>query len=697
MSDTKSSGAGPQHPPSQPKMQRILACVNCQQRKVKCNRQFPCANCLRLKTQCVPATQTRPRKRRFPERELLGRLRQYEDLLRQNNVPFDPLHKEQGPTANGEDDESDDEQLADAAPSASTPSTSPKDIWRAMSGGFPTPNPGYALTESAPESAVKVSWDQSFQSDDHIILTSRKELVDISTLHPEPVHIFRLWQIYLENVNPLLMVTHHPSLQSKIIEAASNTSNLNAHLEALMFSIYSMAVGSLPAAECEALFALSRDDLLTRYQFGCQQALLNCRFLRTDNRDCLTAYLLFLVSLHARMHPRSLGSMLAIAVSIAQRMGIHNESDLARCTPFEAEMRRRLWWALVCFDARIGELSESKTSILNPTWDCRVPLNVNESSLWPEMKVPPSPRGDATETMFIVTRSEHAEYVRNAPFHCEFSNPAMKLLTKSYGEMNTFENKIHHQYLQFCDEGNSLHCMAVWMSHVQLSKSHLLESYAKNMDAAKHLTGSQIESGIQHAFRMLECDTKMLTSSLTKGYTWIISFYFPFPAYAHIVQELVARPAGKHAERAWEIMNSNYEARFASEDTPVDGLFGVFSGVVLKAWEVLEKVASDAGEQKAPPKIVRSINRRIHKSTQRAANAPAVPNNGVATDLSTTPQSMPVDGSEYMFYGMGEPSNIPWVDPRMLANMGPGQPSGPDMSHLNWASMVWGLRNGRGW
>jgi hypothetical protein len=39
-------------------------------------------------------TQPGRRKRRFPERELLERLRKYEDLLRQNNITFDPLHKE---------------------------------------------------------------------------------------------------------------------------------------------------------------------------------------------------------------------------------------------------------------------------------------------------------------------------------------------------------------------------------------------------------------------------------------------------------------------------------------------------------------------------------------------------------------------------------------------------------------------------
>jgi hypothetical protein len=77
------------------KLERVLACVLCQQRKVKCDRKFPCANCLKSRAECIPATLTpRRRKRRFPERELLERLRKYEDLLRQNNIKFEPLHKD---------------------------------------------------------------------------------------------------------------------------------------------------------------------------------------------------------------------------------------------------------------------------------------------------------------------------------------------------------------------------------------------------------------------------------------------------------------------------------------------------------------------------------------------------------------------------------------------------------------------------
>ena len=87
--DTPSSSS------QQLKPQRVLACVRCQQRKVKCQRIFPCENCIKFRAQCVPsALAQRRRRRRFPERALLERLRKYEDLLRQNNITFEPLHKD---------------------------------------------------------------------------------------------------------------------------------------------------------------------------------------------------------------------------------------------------------------------------------------------------------------------------------------------------------------------------------------------------------------------------------------------------------------------------------------------------------------------------------------------------------------------------------------------------------------------------
>ena len=148
------------------------------------------------------------------------------------------------------------------------------------------------------ETTLQKAWDQSFlHHDDQLLLGSRRINVELLTLHPDPVQIFRFWQVYLDNVNPLLKVTHTPTLQTQVIEAASNLSGIDAGLEALMFGIYCVAVASLTESDCHSMFGAGKNELLTRFQTGCQQALWNCGFLHTGDRDCLTALYFYLVNL----------------------------------------------------------------------------------------------------------------------------------------------------------------------------------------------------------------------------------------------------------------------------------------------------------------------------------------------------------------------------------------------------------------
>jgi hypothetical protein len=142
---------------------------------------------------------------------------------------------------------------------------------------------------------VKNAWDSLYLSNDHLLFCSRNTTVQLAALHPTQVQIFKLWQIYLDNVNPLIKVTHTPTLQARIIDAASDVTTINPSLEALMFSIYCVAVFSLDQEHCRVLFGTPRQDVLRGYQLGAREALLNCGFLKSSDRDCLTALHLYLV------------------------------------------------------------------------------------------------------------------------------------------------------------------------------------------------------------------------------------------------------------------------------------------------------------------------------------------------------------------------------------------------------------------
>jgi hypothetical protein len=85
-------------------------------------------------------------------------------------------------------------------------------------------------------------------------------------------------------------------MQQVILEASSDLENVPRHTEALMFSIYLVAVTSLTDQECETMLNESRTDLLTRYSHAIQQALANARFLKSLSLSTLQALCIYLVS-----------------------------------------------------------------------------------------------------------------------------------------------------------------------------------------------------------------------------------------------------------------------------------------------------------------------------------------------------------------------------------------------------------------
>lgn len=119
----------------------------------------------------------------------------------------------------------------------------------------------------------------------------------VTAAHPSAIHILQLWQIYIDNINPLLKITHIPSIQGQVIEATSRLGQAPKNIEALMFGIYVMAVTSLEEADVQRIFNESKQELLGRYFIALQQALVNASFMRINDQLTLQAFLLYLVCL----------------------------------------------------------------------------------------------------------------------------------------------------------------------------------------------------------------------------------------------------------------------------------------------------------------------------------------------------------------------------------------------------------------
>ncbi|KAF2707810.1 putative C6 transcription factor [Pleomassaria siparia CBS 279.74] len=701
----------PQHTPGAhrpPKPQRVLACVLCQQRKVKCNRKFPCDNCIKSKAQCVPASQLpRQRRRRFPERELLDQLHKYEDLLRSNNISFEPLQKDGTRAHESANVESGDDLDMEQSrcTNASTPSTSvtaaqptrweTRDLWHMMRQGFrdPEDSDSESSREDVGEIAIRIAWDQSCLNDDCLLFGVRQTAVNLTTMHPETTHIFKLWQLFLDNVNSLFRVVHVPSLQGRIIEAIGDMNSLSPVLEALLFSIYSMAVLSLTAHECLMAFGSSKKDLLAKYQLGCQQALVNSGFLRTSDRECLTALFLYLVSVSTSTDPRALSSMLGLAIRLAQRMKIDTEAACVASGVLEGEMRRRLWWALVLLDARVSQIADYKSQTLTPTWDCRVPSNVNDADLRLEMKNPPAIHGQPTEAITCVVRSELGDFIRNCTWHLNHTAPNLKVIARKLssipqglnmesGEVLGLENMIEDKYLQRCDPDNPLHFMIIWETRQFIAKCHLMQIYSALASTSPTTAVSNLDAVVPYAIHMLECDTRIMTSPLTKRYRWTANYNFPAPGYMHLAECLGRRPLSEHADQAWEVMSDNCEARFAHSFLDRGPFFEMLTRLVFHAWTAREAVAAQSGEAVEPPRIVTKLKNVMHQKDQ-VVGPPSTEllAEGLIAGTSDIPPRMAMGLGErngFVAPEIGDPYDFP-VHTSLRA----------DMNFLDWAAMDW--------
>jgi hypothetical protein len=341
--------------------------------------------------------------------------------------------------------------------------------------------------------------------------------------------------------------------------------------------------------------------------------------------------------------------MFAIAFRIAQRMNIANEATNAKHSIFEAEMRRRLWWALVLYDSRISEMTDYKVTHLIPTWDCKIPSNVNDFDLRPEMTTRPTDQDTSTEALFAVMRGAIGNFIRYNAWHLDFVNPMLRHVAKATqhlvdpfdDNLNELERLTENRYIKHCNPEIPLHYITIWWARNYLAKYRFFLHCSRHSHSPNNQNPTQRDAILSYALRMLECDTALMSSPLTKGYRWLVQFHFPFPAYVRIVQDLRERPVGAQAEKAWATMNANYAVRFVDMEPSANLLFKMFASSVLQAWAARHAALfgqDDAGDAR---RMIRDIQRKLGQVSPPAANV-----DGAETLLAVQASEVQVGGMQ---------------------------------------------------
>ena len=172
---------------------------------------------------------------------------------------------------------------------------------------------------------IMTSYDTNFDSNGAgLLFHIEQKYPNLTMFHPPAVQILNLWQVFIDNVNPIVKIIHVPTSQQQIIKASNTLNTTSYAMQALMFGIYSMAVKSLENSDCLTAYHEDKQTMLSRYQFGAQQALWNAGFLRSSDITTLQALVIYLVGrcfLPDRFHVLTNTPMVALNHSASQSPG----------------------------------------------------------------------------------------------------------------------------------------------------------------------------------------------------------------------------------------------------------------------------------------------------------------------------------------------------------------------------------------
>lgn len=612
------------------------SCVTCRKRKVKCDKTHPCTNCNRARIECIyPAPGRAPRKVRKigdgRDKELLERLRRLEGVVKNLGVEV-PEGEEPKDLSSKEVEESGKATADTGRRTVSGDATLHKDIavvpqgdlkrrWTASHTDGPGPEPKSRWIDESSKGRLEQRFgrlvvnegrsryiNNSFwanlsnevedlkgilnqSSDDEdpdspndngqaignhhgFIFGLSSQNVDMLSLHPVPQQISVYWQAFKENVDPLVKVLHIPTFDRTIMEASSNLANLPRALEALMFTIYYGAVTSLSGEDCLARFGEGKPVLLARYRFAIEQALARANFLITEQIVVLQALVLFLMCLRRNSYARVIWTLTGLVVRIAQTIGVHRDGVHFGLKPFDVEMRRRLWWQVCILDTRASEDHGCDPTITEQSFDTKMPLNINDVDITPDMKDFPDVKHGCTDMSFCLIRFEVSNTFRRInyippgpPKQCTEHLAGITLQEKEKWITECHE-RLEERYLKDCDMSVPLFWVTATVARLMMSKMWLMVYHPfQRQDGGATLPPETKEKLFITSLENIEYSTLLETEARTMKWGWLFKTYMQWHALAFILSELCHRTSGEMVERAWVAVESTREGRWGDRMT----------------------------------------------------------------------------------------------------------------------------------
>ena len=376
-------------------------------------------------------------------------------------------------------------------------------------------------------------------------------------------------------------------------------------------------------------FGIDKSYLVKQYRFGVEQALAKAGFLNTNEIVTVQALILFLVCVRRHDDTRFVWSLTGLAIRIAQSLGLHRDGTKFGLSPFDTEMRRRLWWHVCILDVRASEDHGSEPSILDQSFDTEMPLSINDSDLDPDATEPPTPRPGVSEMTFCLIRYEICSLTRKLSYvppglGCPQS-AALITLEEKERMIKECADRLEEKYLQYCEEAGPLYWVAATVARLIIAKMSLVIYHPLTQPGKPSPLSQDVKDRLFMAsIEIIEYSTVLKSEASTRQWGWLFHTYVQWHAIAYILGELCIRRHSMIVDRAWRA---------------IDGVFSDFADAASHSksrmlWQPMRKLMAKARRKREENMQVQIAQGQITSDLGMNSNYIRPPPSGPSSSLN---------------------------------------------------------------
>ncbi|GLB12562.1 hypothetical protein AtubIFM57258_010246 [Aspergillus tubingensis] len=599
------------------------SCRRCSQKKIRCDKAQPCAGCIKSASECVfPGPDRAPRRKKRPlKAQLVSRLKALEKEVqvlteKLETVTYNPRHHPQ-PAENSSAVKGERGKLfGDRGSSQYINHEVLVDFETQMidDSQHCKHRLGKAKDESGTQEVASIGREHEMVNGNGFIFQNSSMAVSLSDFYPSSVQHSTLWDLFEENVAPLTMIFHKPSLAKTLNGAAATTIPDDRASEAVRFAVYFAAITSMNPERCKHVFGKERGNLQQHYRFATQQALARANFLQSHNLTVLQATILFLTCLRGEDDAAFVWAMTAAVHRIAQGLGLHRDGTHLGLNPFQTEVRRRIWWALYLLDCQSSEFRAVGTQIKEGTYDTKLPLNIHDSDISLESRSFPDERSIFTDMTFCLIRCEmtvlnrqlHSDLRSSSGGHVEESS--LNTLRRLHG-LKQIHSRLRRRYLDYCDVSIPLQWVTATVIRLALARSWLIAHLPDGMSATEQISSTapsdvsllKRERLFVTAIEVLEFAYLLETDPRTKQWSWLFEGYPQWHAAVFVLRQIGVGPQTMLTDRAWAVAYK-VVTRWRNNDFQKDAVTSALVSRLMAQAAVAQGCIWDGGEIKDEPR-----------------------------------------------------------------------------------------------